>query len=174
MSKYTKPNSDEGLMRLALASILNSGIMRNKKGMLGNIIGGFIVIMIGFSLMGPIAQELNNALDCNGTSMNISIGIPDGATDSFGGGGSAHFGGYDGTVKHNKFVDAIASTSLLKTNESVLNPDCVPILPGSATATLIKIVPGFFALGIFGIALGMIYTALRSGGLIGGDDNYGI
>jgi len=145
-------------------SIINS--MTNKKGMLGNLIGGFIVILVGFSLMGPIAQELNNVIDCNGSIMiNGSLlptGIPDGATDSFGGGGSNHFGGYDGTVKHSKFMDAVASTSILKTNESIFNPDCVPIT--GALATLIGLVPVFFALGVLGIGLGVAYTSLRSVG----------
>jgi len=166
MSKYTKHDSDERLMRLALASISNSSIMRNKRGMLGNIMGGFIVILVGFSLMGPIAQELNNAMYCNGTNSSMIIGDPIGETDSFGGGGSAHFGGYDGTVKHNGFIDAVASTSLLKTKESVINPDCDPILEGSAAYILIKIVPGFFALGILLVALGVVYTTLKSSGFI--------
>ena len=145
---------------------------KSKKGMFGNIIGGFVVIFVSISLMGTIAQEINNAYDCNGSSMNISLpeGTPTGETDSFGGGGAAQFGGYDGVVKHNKFIDAVASTSIIKTNESVLNPDCIAIVPGSAEDTLIKMVPGFFIIGVLLVAMTMIYTALSNAGLIGGSE----
>jgi len=152
----------------------NLGIARNKKGMLGNLIGAFIVVMVGFSLMGPITQEINNAYYCNGTSMNISLpeGAPTGETDSFGGGGAAQFGGYDGVVKHSSFRDKIASTSFIKTNESILNPDCLAIVPGSAQDTIIKIVPGFFALALLVAGIGIMYSTLGRSGLIGND--YGV
>ena len=174
MSKYTKYNNDERLMMAALSSIFNSKLKKDKRGMLGNLMGGFIVVLVGVSLMGPIAQELNNAMYCNGTNNSMIIGVPIGETDSFGGGGSAHFGGYDGTVKHNGFIDAVASTSFIKTNESIINPNCEIIEPGSAKAVVIKLVPMFFILGVLGVAIAMIYSALSSTGLIGGEDGLGV
>ena len=160
------------VVMVGMSLIGRLGIAGNKRGMLGNIMGGFIVIMVGFSLMGPITQEINNAMYCNGSSMNISllVGAPTGETDSFGGGGAAQFGGYDGVVKHSSFRDKIASTSFIKTNESMLNPDCSPIVPGSAQDRLMKIVPGFFGLAILAMAVAMGYTGLRTSGLTGGYD----
>ena len=144
-------------------------MIKNKKAMLANIIGGFITIMVGVSLMGPIAQELNNLATCqfdNSTLLNYSYSEPNGATDSFGGGGANHFGGYDGTVKHNGFMDTVASTSVIKTNQSLLNPDCVP-MTGYA-ATMLKFVPVFFALAVLAMGLGTAWSALRNVGLFEG------
>jgi hypothetical protein len=147
-----------------------SGIFSNHKGMLGNLLGGFIVILIGVSLLGPIAQELNNVANCNSTLLdtNLSSLSPEGSTDSFGGGGANRFGGYDGEVKHKTFLQSVADTSLIKTDKSILNPDCVPIVEGTWGATMLKLVPGFFALAIMVAAMAMIYAALRSGGMLGG------
>lgn len=147
----------------AIASLF---FLSNKKGMIGNLIGGFIVILIGVSLMGPIAQEMSNIVNCNSTLLNISTGDPQGSTDSFGGGGSNHFGGYDNTIAHKTFLQSVADTSLIKSDKSILNPDC-EVLTG-ASATVLQIVPLFFALGVMGAAIAMIYGSLRSGGLIGG------
>ena len=140
----------------------------HKRGMLGNLIGGFVVILVGASLMGPIAQEINNAADCMDSNLSIALasGSPEGSTDSFGGAGSNHFGGYDGKVKHNTFIDAVASTSVVKTNKSILNPDCTPMAEGSWGRTIVQIVPGFFALAILGMAIAMIYASLRNTGMI--------
>ena len=143
--------------------ILNN--MSSKKGMLANLIGGFVVILVGASLLGPIAQEINNFTTCQESNLTIlASGIPDGATGSFGGAGSNHFGGYTGEVKHNVFIDAVASTSIVKSNKSILNPDCVPI--EGAKATLLQIVPIFFALGLLSTAIAMVYSSLRNGGMI--------
>ena len=134
----------------------------SKKGMIANMLGGFITILIGVSLMGPIAQELNNALDCNST-LNDSLlmaGIPEGSTDSFGGAGSTHFGGYTGEVEHKTFTETIASTSMYKTNKSVLNPECIN-LDGTWGGTIIKIVPGFFALALLVIGIAVAFSSLR-------------
>jgi hypothetical protein len=148
-------------------------LKNNKKAMLANIISSFIVVLVGFSLMGPIAQEINNAATCqmsNSTSIFsetvTSNEDPLGTTNSFGGGGSNHFGGYDGTVKHNKFIDAVASTSMIKTNKSLLNPDCVPLT--GAMATVAQLVPGFFALAILCIGIGIMYSSLSRAGMFGG------
>jgi hypothetical protein len=152
-------------------SILN--MMSNKKGMLANLIGGFIVILVGLSLVGPIAQEINNIADCQVYNVSIdnetivlTTDAPIGSTGSFGGGGSSHFGGYDGTVKHNSFVDALASTSFIKSDRSMLDPECKIYNASQAGATVLKLVPMFFAIAILLIAIMTIASALRSGGLI--------
>jgi hypothetical protein len=156
---------------LAIASLLSF----HHKGMLANLMGGFIAILVGLSLAGPIAQEINNAIDCQNSTLinvlvsgNISTSQPQGSTGSFGGAGSNHFGGYTGEVKHNVFVDALASTSMVKSDKSLLNPECTPIT--GAAATLLSIVTIFFTIGIIGIlamALAMIYSSLCSAGLVG-------
>ena len=157
---------EERSIGLMIVSMLSLGLVNNKRGMLANLIGGFVVILVGVSLMGPIAQEINNAADCMDSNLSIVSGTPEGSTDSFGGAGSNHFGGYDNTVKHNGFVDAIASTSLVKSNKSLLNPDCTPMAEGSWGRTIVQIVPGFFALAILGMAIAMIYASLRNTGMI--------
>lgn len=99
-----------------------------------------LVIIIGMSIIGPVAQELKNAacssnesipflLTVPAPSTDISSIPPEGTTDSFGGAGSNRFGGYDGKVKHSSFLDAVASTSIVKTDKSVLNPDCAQLDP---------------------------------------------
>ena len=70
---------------------------KNKRGMLGNLIGAFVMLMIGFTLYGTVSQVVDNSLNCvNG--QQITIEQPIGQTNSFGGGGSGSFGGYDGQV----------------------------------------------------------------------------
>ena len=140
---------------------------RSKKGMLGNLVGGFIVILIGSSLIGPIAQELNNAMSCNyilNNSMQIN-GVPEGSTNSFGGGGSNHFGGYDGQVQHKTFLQDVAGTSLYKTNSSFLNPDCID-LTGTVRGSVLQMVSLFFALGLLGVGIAVAYSGLRNAGVI--------
>ena len=156
---------EERSIGLMIMSMLSLGLISNKRGMLANLIGGFVVILVGASLLGPIAQEINNFTTCQESNLTIlASGIPDGATGSFGGAGSNHFGGYTGEVKHNVFIDAVASTSIVKSNKSILNPDCVPI--EGAKATLLQIVPIFFALGLLSTAIAMVYSSLRNGGMI--------
>ena len=76
--------------------------------MIANLIGGFVSILIGTSLIGPIAQEVNTAA---------------------------------------------VSTSNLS-------------LMSSWGATVLKLVPGFFALGILGIGIAITYTSLRQAGVV--------
>jgi hypothetical protein len=111
----------------------------NKAGQvfgLVNLITIFIVTMVGLSVMGPVAQEIKN-MGCysNSTSLFNNFVLedtnksPEGSTDSFGGGGNNRFGGYDNKVTHDPFINAIASTSMVKTDKSVLNPDCQQLSP---------------------------------------------
>ena len=110
--------------------------MVNKKGLFGlsplMLLVMVFVFFMGYGAMGSMAQELKNAACDNSTIYNLTAttlfpSLPEGSTDSFGGAGSNRFGGYDGKVTHDSFLDKVASTSLYKTNKSMLNPDCVPL-----------------------------------------------
>ena len=76
--------------------------------MISRLIGGFVSILIGVSLIGPVSSEVNTAA---------------------------------GTGTH---------------------------LYNSATwgATVLKLVPGFFALGILGIGIAVTYGSLRDAGVV--------
>ena len=76
--------------------------------MIANLIGGFVSILVGVSLIGPIATEINTA---SNASSNLS------AVSSWG-------------------------------------------------ATVLRLVPGFFALGILGIGLAVTYASLRQAGVL--------
>jgi hypothetical protein len=76
--------------------------------MINRLIGGFVAILIGVSLIGPIATEVNTA--------------------------------------------AAANTHL--SNASAWG------------STVLKMVPGFFALGILGIGIAITYGSLRDAGVV--------
>lgn len=76
--------------------------------MIANLIGGFVAILIGVSLVGPISTEVNNAT-------NASAGLT--ATSTWG-------------------------------------------------VTVLRLVPGFFALGILGIGIAVTYSSLRQAGVV--------
>ena len=76
--------------------------------MIANLIGGFVSIIIGVSLIGPVSTEINTVA----------------ATGS-----------------------ALANTS-------------------SWGATVLKMVPGFFSLGILGIGIAITYSSLRQAGIV--------
>lgn len=109
----------------------------NKRGQSFGLMNFFVlgmILIIGFSVVGPVDQELKN-VNCfdNSTSFllqlnpNISYSEPEGYTNSFGGAGSNRFGGYNNKVTHDPFLNTIAKTSMIKTNESLMNPNCVPL-----------------------------------------------
>jgi hypothetical protein len=136
----------------------------NKKGLIGNLIGTFIVVLVAVALTPTIAQEINNTVNCisdNQTIDNISS-APKGETGSFGGAGvETHFGGYDGQVVHKSFL---SKYSFVQTNKSIINPDCEPITGPSKT--LLGLIPAFFALSLLLIAIGIVYSALRDAGVV--------
>ena len=148
-------------------SVMN--MLTNKKGMLSNLIGGFVAILVGVSLMGTIGQELNNAI-C-GSNGSIGLGAynasydnnPNGATDSFGGAGASHFGGYDGTVKHSNWMAALAP---VKSDKSLFFNNETCIEPGSVGETMLNLVPIFFVIAIVGIGLATAYMGLRNSGIM--------
>jgi hypothetical protein len=76
--------------------------------MINRLIGGFVAILIGVSLIGPIADQVNTAAATSGSLYN------------------------------------------------------------SATwaSTVLKMVPGFFALGILGIGIAVTYGSLRDAGVV--------
>jgi len=76
--------------------------------MIANLIGGFVSILIGVSLIGPIATQVNTVAVTNGDLYNSS----------------------------------------------------------SWGASVILMVPGFFALGILGIGIAVTYSSLRQAGIV--------
>ena len=94
--------------------------------MIANLIGGFVSILVGVSLTGPIAVEINTV----SSSVNTS-----GATCTAGG------------------------TAAAQTN-------CQLWLTSQWGATVLRLVPGFFALGVLGIGLAVTYASLRQAGVL--------
>jgi len=76
--------------------------------MIARIIGGFVAILIGVSLIGPVADETNTAATTNKALYNAS----------------------------------------------------------SWGATVLKLVPGFYALGILGVGVAVTYGSLRDAGVV--------
>ena len=76
--------------------------------MIANLIGGFVAILIGVSLVGPISTEVNSAAVTSGALYNST----------------------------------------------------------SWGATVLQLVPGFFALGILGIGIAVTYSSLRQAGIV--------
>jgi len=76
--------------------------------MIANLIGGFVAILVGTSLIGPVATEVNTAAVEDGALYNAS----------------------------------------------------------SWGATVLQMVPGFFALGVLGIGIAVTYASLRTAGVV--------
>ena len=131
----------------------------NNKGMLGNLIGGFIAIIIGISLIGTISNQIDLAINCNNTNQTIEYYGP---TDSFGGGGTEHFGGYDGKVSHKSFL---SNADILTRNSNSSMIGCV--FQDSSTASnfsvvVLQTVPFFFAIVIMLTVFGIVYSSIRN------------
>lgn len=138
----------------------------NKKGLLGNLIGGFLVILIGFTLIPTIAQQVNLAINCNSTNyINYTIEQTNtGSTNSFGGGGSEHFGGYTNEVSHKNFYEEIGKYSIIQTNSSIINPECNKLSSGAET--MVGLVSIFFALAIATLAIGLAFIGFKNTGIV--------
>jgi len=96
--------------------------------MIANLIGGFISILIGVSLTGPLSQQVNlNSISTNSTGGTCTEAIEGG-----------------------KYA----------------NQGCQLYLASSWGATVLKLVPGFFALGILGIGIAVTYSSLRQAGIV--------
>jgi len=76
--------------------------------MINRLIGGFVAILIGVSLIGPISTEVNTAATSGGDLYNSA----------------------------------------------------------SWAATVLKMVPGFYALGLLGIGIAVTYGSLRDAGVV--------
>lgn len=130
--------------------------------MLGNIIGLVLVGLVAFSLFGTLSQEIDNAINCNITnnSLTIESESPLGSTDSFGGGGSGHFGGYDGTVKKSWG----SNLAPYKTNATIINKDCESI--EGTFKILLSIIPLLFVVAILGVGISVAYSAFKEVGTL--------
>ena len=95
--------------------------------MIANLIGGFVAILIGVSLIGPISAE---------------VGTTAASTNSTGG--------------------ACQTGALEATGDA----GCQLYTASSWGATVLKMVPGFFALGILGIGIAVTYSSLRQAGVV--------
>lgn len=135
----------------------------NKKGLLGSLIGAFIMILVVFTLLPIITQQLNALTFCNQSNQtDYNIIADTGTTNSFGGGGTEHFGGYDGKVVHSDWMNKVGEYSIIDTNKSIVG--CLPT--GSASATVLGLIPGFFAIGILFIGIAITWNTLRYSGMI--------
>lgn len=104
--------------------------------MIANLIGGFISILIGVSLIGPIAVETNKVAGPCGMTI-----------------GSITYGTYAGGVCTN-------GTQTTNTTVTALYGS------GTWASTVLQLVPGFFALGILGIGIAVTYSSLRQAGIV--------
>ena len=98
--------------------------------MIANLIGGFIAMLLGVSLIGPVATQVTSvASSTNATGTTCSL--------------------YD-------------------INGSLGTPSdtCQLYLSTSWGASVLKLVPGFFALTILGIGIAVTYTSLRQAGIV--------
>jgi len=100
--------------------------------MIANLIGGFIAILIGTSLVGPLSSEVyGSSVSTNSSGATCTEAVH---------GGSLSSG-----------VDAAG---------------CQLYLSSSWGSTVLKLVPGFFALGILGIGIAVTYSSLRQAGVV--------
>lgn len=104
--------------------------------MIANLIGGFIAILIGVSLIGPVA-----------TQTNLAAG-PCGMTIS--------------GITYNTYSGGVCTNGTATTNTTVA-PLYASSTWGS---TVLQLVPGFFALGILGIGIAVTYSSLRQAGIV--------
>ena len=91
--------------------------------MIANLIGGFVAILIGVSLVGPVSTEVNSTTEALNSTQHCVGSYP-------------------------------------------LNTTCELSISSSWGATVLKLVPGFFALGILGIGIAVTYSSLRQAGVV--------
>jgi hypothetical protein len=93
--------------------------------MIANLVGGFVSILIGVSLIGPISEQVNI------TAIGVNLTGGCGGTSSYG----------------VTYCGALYNSS-------------------SWGSTVLKMAPGFFALGILGIGIAVTYSSLRQAGIV--------
>ena len=104
--------------------------------MIANLIGGFVAILVGVSLIGPISQQVNIAAGpCDPTSTlsyyNITSGLCTNGTSG---------------------VPNTATTALYQSS--------------TWAPTILNLVPGFFSFGILGVGIALTYSSLRQAGVV--------
>ncbi len=110
--------------------------------MIANLIGGFVSILVGTSLIGPVASTVNE------------VAGPCGMT---GGGNPANATVYYG----------ILSGDLCTNGTAIQNHSTTALYSASSWgSTVLTLVPGFFALAILGIGLAVTYSSLRQAGVV--------
>jgi hypothetical protein len=131
---------------------------KNKRGMLANLIGAFVMVFVGFTLYGTISQVVDNSLNCINGTTNITLPIqqPIGQTDSFGGGGSGSFGGYDGQV-HKSWGSRINVISAGNMTLGCMGEDASPY-----GRVLLQLIPTFFLIAVIFAAFMMFYSSFHS------------
>ena len=105
--------------------------------MIANLIGGFVSILVGVSLIGPVSTEVNTAAG------------PCGYTE-----GGIYYGTLSSGVCTNGTAEFNSSTFTALYNAS------------SWGSTVLSLVPGFFALGVLGIGIAVTYSSLRQAGVV--------
>ena len=93
--------------------------------MIANLIGGFVSILIGVSLIGPIATQVSTAASTTNSS---------------------------------------GSTCTTYNQAGCANAQLY--ISNSWGATVLNMVPGFFALAIMGIGIAVTYASLRQAGIV--------
>jgi hypothetical protein len=93
--------------------------------MINRLIGGFVAILVGVSLIGPIATETANAAST---------------------------------------TNATGSTCTYASDKAYA--PCSLYLASNWGVTVLRMVPGFFALGILGIGIAVTYGSLRDAGVV--------
>ena len=93
--------------------------------MIANLIGGFVTILIGVSLIGPLSTQITTAASSTNST---------GAT----------------CTTYNQAGCANAQL----------------YISSSWGATVLNLVPGFFALGLLGVGIAVTYSSLRQAGVV--------
>jgi hypothetical protein len=101
--------------------------------MISRLIGGFVAIILGVALIGPVSSEVNTAA------------------------------GPCSTAAYPVFESGVCSNGTVEFNTTTLAPLYSSAQWGS---TVLKLVPGFFALGILGIGIAVTYGSLRDAGVV--------
>lgn len=96
--------------------------------MINRLIGGFVAVLLGVSLIGPLATQVGtNTASTNSTGATCTAAVDGGKTTQEG---------------------------------------CQLYLASSWGTTVLKMVPGFYALGILGVGLAVTYGSLRDAGIV--------
>lgn len=104
--------------------------------MIANLIGGFVTILIGTSLIGPIATQVNTtAQACPNAAINPTYTVLSNGVCT------------NGTQAFNGSVNAMYQSS-------------------TWGSSVLQLVPGFFSLGLLGVGIAVTYSSLRQAGVV--------